>query len=130
MYDGLFLVGTDYKLAFEQQVDKLVKKDIPDDDTRNHMVHILIESYFTQTGKLPDQLQLGRLTNFILDEERNSHPDKVTLTEYPILTGYQLKTRRNREFANEYVDTFTISGQHRVSGKKKPKIFKVFGEYS
>jgi hypothetical protein len=130
MYDGLFLVGTDYKLTFEKEVDKIVKKDVPDDHTRNQMVEDLLEAYFVQTGKIPDPLQLGRLTNFILDEERNSHPDKVTLTEYPILTGYQLKTRKNREFSNEFVETFTTSGQHRISGKKKPKIFKVFGEYS
>lgn len=129
-YSGLFVRGTDYKLAFEKEVDKLVRLDVEDDGSRNFLVDELIDSYFKQTGEKPDPTQLARLTNFILDEERNNHPDKVTKTEYPIFTGYQMKVRKRREYANEHIEKFTSSGQHRVSGKKKPTKFKVFGEYS
>lgn len=130
MYDGMFMLGTDYKTALAEEIDKLIALDIVDDSMRIRMVHEITEAYWNQTEKKPDSLQLAKLTNWILDEERNSHPDKVTNTEYPILTGYQMKVRQRREYANEHIETFTSSGQHRVSGKKKPKQFKVFGEYT
>ncbi|MED4841564.1 hypothetical protein P9695_14925 [Weizmannia sp. CD-2023] len=129
MYDGLFKKGTDFKATFAEEVQKLVSKDVDDCEIRNKLVNVLVEAYLKQTDQRPDKYQLAILANWILAEEKNKHPDKVTKTEYPILTSYQLKVRRRREFANENIENFTDSCQYRVSGKHKPKRFKVFGNY-
>jgi hypothetical protein len=46
----------------------------------------------------PDPELLERLTDAILDEElTDTHPDKVTNTEYPFMSEWQLDLRRDRE---------------------------------
>lgn len=51
-----------------------------------------------QTGEIPDSLQLTLLANHILAEELADRcPDKVTNTEYPILSEGQVKLRKRRE---------------------------------
>jgi len=129
MYEGMFRKGTDYKKAFAEEVQKLVGKYILECEERNKLVEELVEAYVEQTDQKPDKYQLAILANWILAEERNTHPDKVTNTEYPILTSYQIKVRHRREFANDNIENFTDSGQYRISGKRKPKQFKVFGDY-
>ncbi|GMK47634.1 hypothetical protein PghCCS26_47640 [Paenibacillus glycanilyticus] len=45
-----------------------------------------------------DSALLDRLTDAILDEElTDPHPDKVTRTEYPFMSDWQLDLRRDRE---------------------------------
>lgn len=49
-------------------------------------------------GGRPDPELLERLANVILDEElTDTHPDKVTNTEFPFMSEWQLDLRRDRE---------------------------------
>lgn len=53
--------------------------------------------YWDFTEREPKPARLKELTDFILMEElADTHPDKVTRKEYPILTGKQVE-RRNKK---------------------------------
>ncbi|NLS42520.1 hypothetical protein EYH65_20465 [Bacillus subtilis] len=55
----------------------------------------LVNAYYDSTGEQPDVAALDRMTNIIIHEElSDSHPDKVTRTEYPIMSDEQLARRK------------------------------------
>ena len=96
-----------YNEVFEDLVTKLTRVlnydgTPPNAKQRLRMVEVITEAYIEQTGERPQGIQLFRLANFLLlDELTDSHPDKVTRTEYPIMNKRQLKLRHGRELANE-----------------------------
>jgi len=97
MYANSFTPGTDYKKAFRLVVDDLVSTKMPV-PWRNKAIEDLTDAYITQTGETPDSRQLIRLANYILqDDLSEKFPDKVSRTEYPILSRGQLKLRYKRE---------------------------------
>lgn len=58
----------------------------------------LCEAHYEQLGRMPDSNVLERLASLILfDELTDTHPDKVTREEYPILSDSQLDERENGE---------------------------------
>lgn len=66
----------------------------------------LTEAYYTQIGQWPSSGVLSRLAWYIVfDEMTDKNEHKVKHAEYPILSEYQLKTRREREQAIEDVYT-------------------------
>lgn len=66
-----------------------------DRSKRMVVIERLIEEYVAQTGRHPDGKHLERLTDAILYEElTDSHPDKMTRNEYPIMSDTQLARRR------------------------------------
>jgi len=106
-YDGLF-VGS-FTDVFEKQVTKtlaIIDSDgnPPSVQERIEIIEALFDAYIEQTGKVPSGVQVQRLANWLLLEElRNNHPDKVSREEYPFLSKRQLRTRYNRELANETI---------------------------
>ena len=61
-------------------------------------VDVLCEAHYAQVGQMPDSNVLERLASLILfDELSDSHPDKVTREEYPILSDSQLDEREKDE---------------------------------
>lgn len=119
-YDGKFRKGTNYKAAFAQEVENLlmVVMELPE---RIKMIDDLLVAYVKQTGEVPDATQINRLTDFILREDlRNRHPDKVTNTEFPILSGGQLKLRGRREMASD-CSRVTTDLKHKINGRRKRK---------
>jgi hypothetical protein len=126
-YENIFLKGTNYKATFSGEVDKLVKQDLTD-EFKNKIIQALTDAYIEQTGEIPDSYQLSRLATWLVEDKEND-PDKVTNTEYPILSESQLKLRKRREVVNQNIENTSDSGKHRLNGKRKPKNFKVFGEY-
>jgi hypothetical protein len=126
LYDGIFTSGN-YKQTFIQEVDKLIKQELTD-EFKMKLIQALTDAYVEQTGKRPDSYELTRLTTWLV-EDKTRDPDKVTNTEYPILSNEQYKLRRRRELIIDQLGDQSISSKHRLNGKRSPKNFKVFGEY-
>jgi hypothetical protein len=127
LFDNLFVIGTDYKATFTEEVDKLVKQELTN-DFKNKLIQALTDAYIDQTGKVPDSIELSRLATWIVEDKTND-PHKVSKTEYPILSIDQMKTRWRRETVKEDIGDTSNSGKHKSNGKRYPKNFKVFGEY-
>lgn len=123
-YDGLFRPGTDYKKTFKEEVDKLLAEQIDAQTRRTYAANKLIEAYTIQTGTRPDGYQLYRLANFLMtDVLKDKNPDKVSRTEFPVLSQWQIKTRNNRERkpGDDHLDTLNLKQKKRVRtlGNKK-----------
>ncbi|SCY88419.1 hypothetical protein [Alkaliphilus peptidifermentans] len=105
-YDGKFLGN--YTTAFKVMVSRLISMvPIPDLKFRNKAVKVLTDAYILQVGEAPNGLQLTLLANWILaDILRNTHPDKVTKENYPILNKGQLKARHIRERVDMYIEGY------------------------
>jgi hypothetical protein len=127
LYDGKFVRGTNYKQSFTAEVDQLVKQDLTV-EFKNKLIQGMTDAYVEQTGEIPDSYELSRLATWLVEDKEND-PDKVTNTEYPILSESQIKLRKRREVPNQYIENQSDSTKHRMNGKRKPKNFKVFGEY-
>ncbi|MCI4129449.1 hypothetical protein MMJ47_18455 [Bacillus haynesii] len=55
----------------------------------------LADAYFDAVGEHPDSIALERMANLVIYEElADSHPDKMTREEYPIMSETQLSRRR------------------------------------
>ncbi|PEM65300.1 hypothetical protein CN613_25485 [Bacillus pseudomycoides] len=69
-------------------------------EERNNKVEALTEEYYAANGRHMSSLHLQRLADVLLVEElKDSNPDKVTATERPIMSNRQMMTRKTREFA-------------------------------
>lgn len=67
---------------------------------RNNKVEALTEEYYVANGRHMHSIYLQRLADVLLVEElKDSNPDKVTATERPIMSNRQMITRKTREFA-------------------------------
>lgn len=96
-YAGRFNKESDYKKCFMEEVDRLLDMEMPVEQ-RIQAVQAITDAYFDQVREEPDSAQLSRLASFILrDDMRDSHPDKMTRQQYPVLTVRQSKRRQNRE---------------------------------
>ncbi|EMT54736.1 hypothetical protein I532_03990 [Brevibacillus borstelensis AK1] len=89
----------DYKSAFSAAVSELTASNranpIPRSE-RMALIEALTDEYVASTGERPDVAELERLADAVLYEElTDSHPDKVTRTEYPIMSEQQLARRQN-----------------------------------
>jgi hypothetical protein len=116
MYE--FYFEGDFKSGFSQAVDELLTLDLPM-TFRIGQVEILTEAYFEQTGQKPDPFQLERLADFILrDDLSDPHPDKVTNTEFPILSEGQVKLRNGRENSWD-VSIFSPNRKHKLNGTRR-----------
>jgi signal recognition particle GTPase len=116
MYHGLFSNGN-YKKAFEEAVNELVKHDYSV-KARMKLIKELTDAYINETGDLPDPKQLDRLSDYILrDELTDKQPDKVSKTEYPFLSVYQIK-RRNKREASKDVNQYSSNGRNTAKAKR------------
>jgi hypothetical protein len=106
---------TDYKTQLHEDITKLqtaTKRGELPREVRIVKINTLIEEYFGKTGETPDGITLDRMSDLILDEElRDTHPDKVTRTEYPFFSETQFEERRKDEAS------FKLSEEHGVDGR-------------
>ncbi|ANY67718.1 hypothetical protein BBD42_15530 [Paenibacillus sp. BIHB 4019] len=71
--------------------------DLGDRRQRMALIDVVTRAYVLGAVKV-DTALLERLTDAILDEElTDTHPDKVTNTEYPFMSDWQLDLRRDKE---------------------------------
>ncbi|ACV62733.1 hypothetical protein Dtox_1887 [Desulfofarcimen acetoxidans DSM 771] len=121
MYAGRFLPGTDYIRSFRLAVDKLISTKMPV-AWRIKSIEDLTDAYIAQTGEIPDSEQLTRLANYILQDDFSERlPDKVSCTEYPILSRGQYKLRLRREKASGEMANHT---RCKKPGKSRKKILR------
>ena len=126
MYTNRFALGSDYKTEFSAAVTELLAVDMPT-PWRMKAVDDLVDAYVKQTGERPDGRQVERLTDYILkDELTDPHADKVTNTEYPILSAVQLSRRTGRELSSGELVGHTANTSHKLKGKRKA--FSVQGD--
>lgn len=85
----------DYKKQMESYVTELeANVHAMTREERMQEIETLTDAYVAQTGKRPDVSVLERLANVTLHEElSDTHPDKITRNEYPILSERQYNLR-------------------------------------
>jgi len=91
----------------------------------------LTERYFAEHGKMPEGTILERLATLILqDELADTHPDKMTREEYPLLSDRQRDTRgRDERSFSAAQDVATDGVDYRVKSRdSNRRIREVFGE--
>ena len=73
----------------------------------------LIEEFIDKHGKRPPASVCSRLATYILlDTLTDSHPDKMTREEYPIMSDYQAEIRQRRE--HSISDVYTGMGDETI----------------
>ena len=74
---------------------------------RIEIVEIYLEWFWKFTERIPQPTRLKELSDFILMEElADTHPDKVTRKEYPILTGKQVERRNKKTVLTAFFNDF------------------------
>ncbi|MFF2886662.1 hypothetical protein [Paenibacillus sp. NPDC057967] len=85
-----------------------VEYDLSDRTQRIALIDRITYDYVDER----DPALLERLTDAILDEElTDMHPDKVTNTEYPFMSEWQLDLRRDRETGLKAVEETGTDGR-------------------
>lgn len=90
----------------------------------------LIESYYEIIGEIPPSSVLDRLATLILqDELADTHPDKMTRNEFPLLSERQRDTRgRSERSLKAAQDIATDGTDYRVKTRdSNRKMREMFG---
>lgn len=85
--------------VYENRIDELInQEELPALEVRFKLIEDLNEEYFKETGAtLPSHL-INKLTDWVLNETlKDRTVDKVTNTEFAILSPRQIKRRVKRE---------------------------------
>ncbi|MCY7967735.1 hypothetical protein MOB49_11590 [Bacillus haynesii] len=83
----------------------------------------LADAYYDSVGEHPDSTALERMANLVIYEElSDSHPDKMTREEYPIMSETQLSRRKEgkhrKKEANYRIEVpFKLAENVGVDGK-------------
>ncbi|MGX6582870.1 hypothetical protein ACWMNW_15680 [Bacillus velezensis] len=81
---------------------------------RIEAITALSDAYFDSTGDHPEPAALERMANLVLYEElSDSHPDKVTREEYPIMSETQLEERYKREASDKLAEEYDQTGSYK-----------------
>lgn len=105
---------------FAQEIDGLYAKakrgGLEDRQARFDEVEALTERYFEENDEMPPAPLLDRLATLCLREEiTDSHPDKMTREESPIMSGIQ-EDRRSKK--HTLVDEVSV-GKDKTVGYRK-----------
>jgi hypothetical protein len=83
---------------------------------RSQLIETITDEYVAQVGKTPPSDALTRMADVMLHEElTDSHPDKITREEYPILSDrmYAVRTKgRERRKNKAGVTTMEVPLEH------------------
>lgn len=91
----------------------------------------LTEQYYAEHGNMPDGAILDRLGTLILqDELADTHPDKMTREEYPLLSESQRDERvKDERSLNAAQDIATDGVDYRVKNRdSNRRMREVYGE--
>jgi hypothetical protein len=119
-----FRGNPDYKAAFSVAVTDLIASNranpIPRAE-RMRLIGALIDEYVASTGERPDGAELDRLADAALYEElTDQRRNKMTATEYPFMSEWQLAVRRNREYGLHLAEERGSDGRdHRPPKRRK-----------
>lgn len=94
-----------YVEQFKDHVVALLKiryEDLAPQDERNKEVEMMLEEYKEVVGRYPESYWLTKLGTYLLNGDLKQHDvDKVTNTEYPILSESQEKRRLRKQTSVE-----------------------------
>ncbi|PGY46861.1 hypothetical protein [Bacillus thuringiensis] len=111
-----FDINGDYKAQFETYVNTLIttrresdSDAISNRDVRAREIKSLTDAYVGTVGERPEPKQLERLADLLLYEElHDTHPDKMTLAEYPIMSDHQLSRRHSGEVSMKVAEEYGV----------------------
>ncbi|PFE80053.1 hypothetical protein CN333_00220 [Bacillus thuringiensis] len=111
-----FDTNGDYKTQFETYVNTLItthresdSDEISNRDVRAKEIKSLTDAYVGMVGERPESKQLERLADLLLYEDlSNTHPDKMTLAEYPIMSDHQLSRRQSGEVSMKVAEEYGV----------------------
>lgn len=87
------------------ELSKTKLKDCPTKEDRHEQVEAMLDLYMEVTGKIPSSYVLTKLGDYLLIETlKDTDVDKVSNTEYPVLSFTQLKRRDSKQYSMQ-VDT-------------------------
>lgn len=112
----IFDINGDYKIQFETYVNTLItthresdSSAISNRDVRAKEIKLLTDAYVGTVGERPETKQLERLADLLLYEElHDTHPDKVSLAEYPIMSEHQLSRRHSGEVPMKVAEEYGV----------------------
>ncbi|PHE12654.1 hypothetical protein COF41_25685 [Bacillus toyonensis] len=111
-----FQTNGDYKTQFETYVNTLITSIRESDssaiinrDVRAKEIKSLTDAYVGTVGERPEPKQLERLADLVLYEElHDTHPDKMALAEYPIMSDHQLSRRHSGEVSMKVAEEYGV----------------------
>ena len=110
------VMSAEQSVLINETMNERFRNTLANRDLRMQIVEDLTECYREAAGDWPDAKTLEKLTDAILCEElTDMHPDKITRTEYPFMSDWQLDARHE----NEYADT--LGEAHGTDGRKHSK---------
>ncbi|NIL33292.1 hypothetical protein [Bacillus thuringiensis] len=112
----IFDTKGDYKTQFETYINTLINSIREGDseafsnrDVRAKEIKSLTDAYVGTVGERPEPKQLERLADLLLYEElHDTHPDKMTLAEYPIMSDHQLSRRHSGEVSMKVAEEYGV----------------------
>lgn len=110
----IFDINRDYKTQYETYITTLItslresdSEAISNRDIRAKEIKLLTDAYVGTVGERPEPKQLERLADLLLYEElHDTHPDKMTLAEYPIMSDHQLSRRHSGEVSMKVAEEY------------------------
>jgi len=121
----LFTVGKHTDQAHEYTsalIDEAYRRKTDDSPTtpqeRSTKAYELIECHWEAIERLPAEGVLNRLAWYVVfDEMTDSHPDKVTRDEYPIMSDSQMVERYKKE--STLADVYTGKGDVTIGRRRR-----------
>lgn len=107
-----YVFTNDYKSDLRRHIDALFADKVSTRQQRVDAVQRLTDAYIEHAGERPDVIQLDRLATLILREElTDSHPDKMSRNEYPLLSSTQQDERHNDEVSPKLSEEVGTDGR-------------------
>jgi hypothetical protein len=95
------------------EADEKFANTLANRQLRIQIIDDLTENYREAAGDWPDARTLEHLTDAILCEElTDMHPDKISRTEYPFMSDWQIDARHENEYSE------TLGEAHGSDGRK------------
>ncbi|WP_170075653.1 hypothetical protein [Paraclostridium dentum] len=89
-------------LKYLNKIEKLTDKDVSLDEKKLFIIDIT-EEYFCETNELMPETLLIILANWFLEcILKSKDVDKVSKSDYPILSHHQIKRRNNKQLSVPY----------------------------
>ncbi|PFS38745.1 hypothetical protein [Bacillus thuringiensis] len=111
-----FDINGDYKTQFETYVNTLItnlregdSSAISNRNVRAEEIKSLTDAYVRTVGERPEPKQLEHLADLMLYEElHDTHPDKMALEEYPIMSDHQVSRRHSGEVSMKVAEEYGV----------------------
>ncbi|WP_332606848.1 hypothetical protein [Bacillus spizizenii] len=105
------------KPLLHEMITELYKRTKAGELTRLERIEeitALADAYFDSVGEHPESTALERMANLVIYEElSDSHPDKVTRSEYPIMSETQFEERYKREASDKLAEEYDQNGMYK-----------------